>query len=75
MTSDPAYISALQSQIKDLLSQPNHQAFDLLRKAWLTRVAGAKADLIDFDGLLGMELALDLYHWCDIYRPSFELDS
>jgi asparagine synthase (glutamine-hydrolysing) len=71
---DPRYGIALQNQAKDVLAEPQHPVFSLVSRPWLQKaVAMDPGDVIRSE-LAGVSLALDLYHWLDIYRPTLVLD-
>ncbi|SEE56474.1 asparagine synthase (glutamine-hydrolyzing) [Jiangella alba] len=74
-TRDLAYATELQRQARDVLSEQGHPVFDLVDPAWLhtaTEEDPAKTRR-NLSGEINM--ALDLYHWLEIYRPELRIDS
>ena len=72
-TQDPRYATALQDQAKDLLAQPAHPVFDLVDRDRLHRVAHRDTPVNTQSERRGLERALDLAVWLDMYRPDIEL--
>lgn len=71
-TQDPAYAVALQNQAKDLLSTPSHRVFDLISRERLAR-ATAGTPQISQASRRGLEMALNLALWVDLYSPDLTL--
>ena len=72
-TQDPRYATALQDQAKDLLAQSAHPVFDLVDRDRLHRVAHRDTPVNTQSERRGLERALDLAVWLDMYRPDIEL--
>jgi asparagine synthase (glutamine-hydrolysing) len=72
-TQDPKYAVALQDHAKDLLARPSHPVFDLVDRDRLRRVAHSDAPISTQAGRRGLERALDLALWLDLYRPEISL--
>jgi asparagine synthase (glutamine-hydrolysing) len=72
-TQDPKYAVALQDQAKDLLARPSHPVFDLVDRERLHRVAHHDGPVHDQARRRGLERALDLAQWLDMYRPEIRL--
>lgn len=72
-TRDLAYVVELQRQARDVLGEHGHVVFDLIDRSWLQ--AAAEVDPAATDRNLSGEInmALDLYHWLEIYRPALHL--
>jgi asparagine synthase (glutamine-hydrolysing) len=72
-TQDPRYAVALQGHVKDLLTNPSHQVFDLV-DVEQARLA-AERDITDITQLArhGLERTLDLALWLDLYKPEISL--
>jgi asparagine synthase (glutamine-hydrolysing) len=70
-TQDPKYPMALQDQARDLLASPNSQLFDLIQRDWLA--AAVNEDPSSMALRHGLERALVLATWLDIYRPEVRL--
>jgi asparagine synthase (glutamine-hydrolysing) len=64
-TQDPQYPVALQQQAKELLTG-DHPVFALVQRDWLVDAVAAEPTLMIRGGL---ERALNLATWLDIYRP------
>ncbi|MEU2927352.1 asparagine synthase (glutamine-hydrolyzing) [Streptomyces sp. NPDC007251] len=68
-TQDPQYARALQDQAKDLLARPSHPVFDLVDRDRLRRAAEREAPVSTQAARRGLERALDLARWLELYRP------
>ncbi|MGW2648077.1 asparagine synthase (glutamine-hydrolyzing) [Streptomyces sp. NPDC001393] len=68
-TQDPRYARALQEQAKELLSRPSHQVFDLVDRDRLRQAAEREAPVSTQAARRGLERALDLARWLEIYAP------
>ncbi|MEU1054626.1 asparagine synthase (glutamine-hydrolyzing) [Streptomyces sp. NPDC005876] len=73
-TQDPKYAAALQDQARDLLARPGHPVFDLVDRDRLRTAAGRETPVSTQAGRRGLERALDLALWLDLYRPEIALD-
>jgi asparagine synthase (glutamine-hydrolysing) len=72
-TQDAQYPAALQQQAKEQLAQPGHPVFALVSHEWLTRAVQADPVSIPMRVRNGLERALDLAMWLDIYQPDLKL--
>ncbi|MFE1585898.1 asparagine synthase (glutamine-hydrolyzing) [Streptomyces sp. NPDC058737] len=72
-TQDPKYAVALQDQAKDLLTRTGHPVFDLVDPGLLRRAAEREAPMSGQADRRGLERALDLALWLDLYRPELDL--
>lgn len=70
-TQDPVYAARLQHIARDQLSQPGHPVFDLVSRDWLSRVTAPGAEVTP-DRRRGIERALDLALWLDMYKPTLK---
>ncbi|MGJ5749414.1 asparagine synthase (glutamine-hydrolysing) [Streptomyces puniciscabiei] len=68
-TQDPRYARALQEQAKELLTRPSHQVFDLVDRDRLRQAAEREAPVSTQAGRRGLERALDLARWLEVYAP------
>ncbi|MFI6358391.1 asparagine synthase (glutamine-hydrolyzing) [Streptomyces sp. NPDC050743] len=68
-TQDPRYARALQEQAKELLSRPSHQVFDLVDRDRLRLAAEREAPVSTQAARRGLERALDLARWLEVYAP------
>lgn len=71
-TQSPAYARALHDQIKEL-THSNDQALDLLDRDWLSGIAKRDPETMNIAERNGIERALDLSAWLDIYKPELRL--
>jgi asparagine synthase (glutamine-hydrolysing) len=69
-TQDPAYAVALQDNAKDLLAKPSHPVFDLVSRTWLEDAVRTDTTGSTFASRHGLERALDLALWMDLYAPT-----
>ncbi|MEV6737039.1 asparagine synthase (glutamine-hydrolyzing) [Streptomyces sp. NPDC051104] len=72
-TQDPKYALALQEHTKDLLARPSHPVFDLVDRERLRRAAHRDTPQITQASRHGLERALDLALWLDLYTPELSL--
>jgi asparagine synthase (glutamine-hydrolysing) len=68
-TQDPRYAVALQQQAKELMADHDNPVFAVISRNWLADAVQLDATGIDQPTRHGMERALDLGTWLDIYRP------
>ncbi|GAA4530676.1 asparagine synthase (glutamine-hydrolyzing) [Amycolatopsis samaneae] len=71
-TQDPGYAAALQLQAKEVLTEQGHQVFDLVDRGWLHRATEQDAATMDPTVRAGIDRALDLYHWIEMYHPEIQ---
>ncbi|WP_134655779.1 asparagine synthase (glutamine-hydrolyzing) [Streptomyces sp. H23] len=72
-TQDPKYTAALQDQARELLTRSGHPVFDLVDPGRLRRAAEREEPTSSQAGRRGLERALDLALWLDLYRPELDL--
>lgn len=72
-TQDPGYAVALQNQGKEVLSQPGHPVFALIDRDWLARAVAVETPQITQASRGGLERALDLAMWMQMYSPTVVL--
>ncbi|MEU5091812.1 asparagine synthase (glutamine-hydrolyzing) [Streptomyces sp. NPDC021356] len=68
-TQDPAYASALQGHVKDLLTRPDHPVFELVDRERVRQAAHRDTPVSTQAARRGLEKTLDLAVWLDLYRP------
>jgi asparagine synthase (glutamine-hydrolysing) len=68
-TQDPHYVGAIQQQVAELLADPTHCVFELMDHRSLQDAAAQAPDAITPTARGGLERALDLAMWLDVYRP------
>ncbi|OXY89270.1 asparagine synthase (glutamine-hydrolyzing) [Streptomyces diastatochromogenes] len=73
-TQDPRYARALQDQVKDLLTRPSHPVFDLVDRERVRQAAERDTPVSTQVGRRGLERALDLAQWLDLYNPELTLN-
>ncbi|MFF5256118.1 asparagine synthase (glutamine-hydrolyzing) [Streptomyces leeuwenhoekii] len=72
-TQDPQYAVALQDQARELLSRSGHPVFDLVDPERLRQAADRDTPLTTQAARRGLERALDLAQWIDLYTPEISL--
>jgi asparagine synthase (glutamine-hydrolysing) len=72
-TQAQRYVEAIQQQAKDLLAQRDHDVFVLVDPDWLNKVTAQDPATVVGLTRLGIERALDLSMWLDIYRPELNM--
>ena len=72
-TQDPRYISAIQQQGRELLGSNEEVLFHLVDRDALERVTQFDPATLPPLGRNGLERALDLATWLDMYRPDVSL--
>ena len=72
-TQDARYPAALQRLAEEWLAQPGHPVFGLVRREWLDTAVRADPQTIGFALRNGLERALDLAMWLDMYQPELRL--
>jgi asparagine synthase (glutamine-hydrolysing) len=72
-TQDPYYTRELQEQGRDLLSDRDHGVFELVDRTWLAGAVQDDSAVLDRLTRLGLERALDLAVWLDLYRPDLDI--
>jgi asparagine synthase (glutamine-hydrolysing) len=71
-TQDPAYPLRLQDNAREYLSSPGHPVFDIVSRDWLTQ-ATAPGTAVTPTARHGLERALDLALWLEIYKPALKM--
>ncbi|HEX4661818.1 MAG TPA: asparagine synthetase B, partial [Streptosporangiaceae bacterium] len=71
-TQDPGYTVKLQNNAREYLSSPGHPVFDMVNRDWLARAVAAEAQITQASRQ-GLERALDLALWLDLYKPTLKL--
>jgi asparagine synthase (glutamine-hydrolysing) len=74
-TQDPRYAATLQQHAKELLTEPDNPVFALVNHAWLVNAVSADTSAMDQVARFGLERALNLATWLDIYRPEVRTSS
>ncbi|MFE2104111.1 asparagine synthetase B, partial [Streptomyces sp. NPDC059468] len=72
-TQDPRYARALQAQVRDLLARPSHRVFDLVDRDRIREAAENDTPVSTQVARRGLERALDLAQWLDLYNPELTL--
>jgi asparagine synthase (glutamine-hydrolysing) len=68
-TQDVRYVGDIQRQALELLAQPAHDVFGLVDGGWLAGAALVDPGTIDSAQRHGIERALDMAAWLELYRP------
>jgi asparagine synthase (glutamine-hydrolysing) len=71
-TQDPGYTVKLQNNAREYLASPGHPVFDLVNRDWLAQAVAAEAQITQASRH-GLERALDLALWLDMYKPALKL--
>jgi asparagine synthase (glutamine-hydrolysing) len=71
-TQDPAYPVRLQDNAREYLSNPGHPVFDIVSRDWLTQAAAPGTE-VTLTSRHGLERALDLALWLEIYKPVLKM--
>jgi asparagine synthase (glutamine-hydrolysing) len=71
-TQDPNYAPTLQRQAAELLKQSDNGLFTLVDRDWLARATRPAAE-VSTNVRHGLEWALDLAAWVDLYHPRIVL--
>lgn len=71
-TQSPAYTKSLLQQAKSLVAD-NDPVLDLIDRNWLVGVVKQDWETIDLAARNGIERALDMSIWLDVYRPELNL--
>jgi asparagine synthase (glutamine-hydrolysing) len=71
-TQDAGYAVKLQESAREYLSHPGHPVFGLVSRDWLVQAVRAQAQ-ISQASRRGLERALDLALWLDMYHPVLKL--
>ena len=71
-TQDPEYTVKIQHNAREYLSSPAHPVFDTVNRDWLARAVTAEAQITQASRR-GLERALDLALWLDMYKPVLKL--
>jgi asparagine synthase (glutamine-hydrolysing) len=72
-TQDPRYAVVLRDQVRELLSRSGHPVFDLVDPGRLRQAADRGTPLTTQAARRGLERALDLAQWIDLYTPEISL--
>jgi asparagine synthase (glutamine-hydrolysing) len=72
-TQDPHYVAAIQRQVEELFGEPQHALFHVMDVAQLRVAATRPPEDISSYERYGLEQALDLATWLDLYRPRIVL--
>lgn len=73
LTQDADYLRNIQKQAGEVLGEASSPVFELIGRTWLEEAAKAEAETAPPALRFGIEAALDLHHWFDLYRPRLEL--
>ncbi|MCW3065713.1 MAG: hypothetical protein JWN32_2885, partial [Solirubrobacterales bacterium] len=68
-TQDPRYVRDIQREVEELLADRTHGLFELMDRHSLQDAVAQAPEVITPAARSGLEQALDLATWLDIYRP------
>jgi asparagine synthase (glutamine-hydrolysing) len=72
-TQDPGYAVKLQQNAREYLASPDHPVFELVSREWLAAAVDIDTPQITQKSRRGLERALDLALWLDMYKPTLKL--
>jgi asparagine synthase (glutamine-hydrolysing) len=72
-TQDPQYGTAIQQQAKDLLVSGGDELFSLIDRAQLQQATEWDAVTLPSTARRGMETALEIAEWLDLYKPTMAI--
>ncbi|MEU9991114.1 asparagine synthase (glutamine-hydrolyzing) [Streptomyces sp. NPDC048045] len=72
-TQDPRYARALQDQAAELLTRSSHPVFDLVDRERIREAVERDTPVSTQAPRRGLERALDLAQWLDLYSPELNL--
>lgn len=72
-TQSPAYAQILMEQAKELV-RTDDPVLDLIDREWLVNISKQNTATMDMAARNGIERALDLSTWLDIYKPELRLN-
>jgi asparagine synthase (glutamine-hydrolysing) len=72
-TQDPKYAVKLQDNAREYLSTPAHPVFGIVSRDWLAGAVEIDTPQITQASRHGLERALDLALWLDMYKPTLKL--
>ncbi|MFF4866323.1 asparagine synthase (glutamine-hydrolyzing) [Streptomyces sp. NPDC001231] len=72
-TQDPAYVTELQTQVRELLTADNSPALDLLDRTRLQQITTAEPGDVTTGERNGLERTLDLAVWAGLEDPTLTL--
>jgi len=72
-TQDPHYAGALQQLGKELLAEPSHPIFQIVRREWLDEAL--QVDPAEMSSIVrnSLDRALDIATWLDLYSPEIRV--
>ncbi|WP_405137321.1 asparagine synthase (glutamine-hydrolyzing) [Nocardia sp. NBC_01388] len=73
-TQDPGYAANLQQLAKELLTERDSALFDLVDRAWLEGAVIQDPATLESHTRVGLDRAIDLHTWLDMYSPELQLD-
>lgn len=71
---DAKYALTIQENSRELLAQISHPVFEFVSRPWLKEAAHAEPSKITHDQRRGLERALDLAQWLDLYTPAISFE-
>lgn len=72
-TQDPDYAVKLQRNASEYVADPTHQLFEIIDHQWLAGAVKEQSDKVSQGSRFGLERALDLGLWLDMYKPTIKL--
>lgn len=72
-TQDPQYAVKLQQNARRFVADPTHQLFEVIDHDWLSHAVTEPSDKVSRGTRFGLERALDLGLWIDMYAPAIKV--
>ena len=72
-TQDVGYLVALQQQGKELLAEADNPVYEVINRQWLAETVELDPAEVKWGRRFGLERALDMSVWLDLYRPTLQL--
>ena len=71
----PGYLQEIQRQSLELVAQPSHTVFEIIDHKWLRETVSKPVNQLTQIDRRGLNLALELALWIDIYQPTITTDA
>ncbi|WP_416367380.1 asparagine synthase-related protein [Nocardia terpenica] len=73
-TQDPGYVVNLQQLAKQILAEGDSPLFELVDRGWLRRAVAEDPFRMEDYTRAGLDRAIDLHTWLELYSPELRLD-
>ncbi|MBB5918597.1 asparagine synthase (glutamine-hydrolyzing) [Nocardia transvalensis] len=72
-TQDPGYAANLQQLGKEMLTERDSQLWGVIDRPWMQRAVEQDPARMEAHVRSGLDRAIDLYTWLDLYKPDLQL--